>query len=102
MMHADLVAAVSLHLSPRFSPSAALIKNRIEVLIDREYIQRGPGDMYNIAAAVAAAVADAAAVVAAAAADAASAVIGAAAAALSSLLVCIPLSSADAAVLCSC
>ncbi|CDJ65239.1 hypothetical protein ENH_00002650 [Eimeria necatrix] len=45
MLHADLVTEVSVHLAPRFAPSAALIKNRIEALIEREYIQRGPKDM---------------------------------------------------------
>lgn len=45
ILHNELVAEVRNHLAPRFVPSPALIKHRIEVLIEREYIQRGPGDM---------------------------------------------------------
>lgn len=45
ILHNELVAEVCNHLAPRFVPSPALIKHRIEVLIEREYIQRGPGDM---------------------------------------------------------
>ncbi|KAL8440423.1 hypothetical protein Efla_000311 [Eimeria flavescens] len=45
IMHNELVAEVCSHLAPRFLPSPALIKHRIEMLIDREYIQRGPEDM---------------------------------------------------------
>ncbi|OEH78830.1 hypothetical protein cyc_01443 [Cyclospora cayetanensis] len=43
--HNDLLEEVTQLLSPRFIPSASLIKQRIEVLIEREYIQRGPEDM---------------------------------------------------------
>lgn len=45
ILHNELVAEVCSHLAPRFVPSPALIKHRIEMLIEREYIQRGPGDM---------------------------------------------------------
>ena len=38
--HNQLVVEVTRHLQNRFSPSVALIKQRIEKLIEREYLER--------------------------------------------------------------
>lgn len=43
--HDDLIAEVTSQLRPRFSPDAVEIKRRIELLIDREYLERDELDM---------------------------------------------------------
>lgn len=47
--HNLLVAEVTRHLSSRFQPSPVLIKQRIEKLIEREYLERSQQDrrVYN-------------------------------------------------------
>ncbi|CBZ52509.1 hypothetical protein NCLIV_022980 [Neospora caninum Liverpool] len=47
--HNDLLVEVTRHLAPRFRPSPALIKRRIEKLIEREFLERDVADrrMYN-------------------------------------------------------
>jgi len=49
MEHNHLIAEVTKQLNPRFAPSPPMIKKRIEALIDREYLERAPGDrkFYN-------------------------------------------------------
>jgi cullin 3 len=49
MDHNNLIAEVTKQLQPRFVPNPALIKKRIEALIEREYLERAPGDrrVYN-------------------------------------------------------
>lgn len=42
--HNSIVAEVTQQLSARFSPSPAVIKKRIESLIDREFLERDPND----------------------------------------------------------
>jgi len=42
--HNNLVTEVISQLQGRFSPAPAMIKKRIEALIDREYLERAPGD----------------------------------------------------------
>jgi cullin 3 len=42
--HNAIVAEVSRQLAPRFAPSPAAIKKRIESLIEREFLERDPGD----------------------------------------------------------
>jgi cullin 3 len=44
MDHNNLIAEVTKQLQPRFVPNPALIKKRIEALIEREYLERAPGD----------------------------------------------------------
>lgn len=41
MTHNELVNEVVRQLAGRFQPAPALIKKRIESLIDREYLERG-------------------------------------------------------------
>ncbi|GJJ75721.1 cullin 3 [Entomortierella parvispora] len=50
--HNNLVTEVISQLQGRFSPAPAMIKKRIEALIDREYLERAPGDRttYNYVA----------------------------------------------------
>lgn len=52
MSHNDLVVEVTQHLSRRFAPNPLYIKRRIEVLIEREYLQRSEADrrIYNYCA----------------------------------------------------
>jgi len=47
--HNQLVMEATRHLSSRFLPSPVLIKQRIEKLIEREYLERSQGDrrVYN-------------------------------------------------------
>ncbi|CAL1143476.1 unnamed protein product [Cladocopium goreaui] len=47
--HNQLVMEVTRHLTSRFQPSPTLIKQRIEKLIEREYLERSQGDrrVYN-------------------------------------------------------
>ncbi|KAJ9081825.1 hypothetical protein DSO57_1010715 [Entomophthora muscae] len=45
LAHARLVAEVTSHLQIRFQPDPALIKKKIEALIDREFLERIDGDM---------------------------------------------------------
>ncbi|KAF9178540.1 Cullin-3 [Haplosporangium sp. Z 767] len=47
--HNNLVTEVISQLQGRFHPTPSLIKKRIEALIDREYLERAPGDrtVYN-------------------------------------------------------
>ncbi|KAG0037030.1 Cullin-3 [Podila clonocystis] len=47
--HNNLVAEVVAQLQVRFNPSPTMIKRRIEALIEREYLERAPGDrkLYN-------------------------------------------------------
>ncbi|KAF9331573.1 Cullin-3 [Podila minutissima] len=47
--HNNLVAEVVAQLQVRFNPSLTMIKRRIEALIEREYLERAPGDrkLYN-------------------------------------------------------
>lgn len=45
LAHALLVAEVTTHLQTRFQPDPALIKKKIEALIDREFLERIDGDM---------------------------------------------------------
>ncbi|KAF9581254.1 Cullin-3 [Lunasporangiospora selenospora] len=47
--HNNLVAEVITQLQGRFNPPPSMIKKRIEALIDREYLERAPGDrtVYN-------------------------------------------------------
>ncbi|CAG8630383.1 15076_t:CDS:2, partial [Racocetra persica] len=49
MDHNLLIAEVTKQLQPRFVPNPAMIKKRIEALIEREYLERAPGDrrVYN-------------------------------------------------------
>ena len=49
MDHNNLVAEVTKQLSNRFIPNPAIIKKRIENLIDREYLERSKEDIktYN-------------------------------------------------------
>ncbi|KAG9296630.1 hypothetical protein G9A89_002901 [Geosiphon pyriformis] len=49
MEHNLLIAEVTRQLNPRFVPNPGMIKKRIEALIDREYLERAPGDrrVYN-------------------------------------------------------
>jgi cullin 3 len=49
MDHNNLVAEVVKQLQSRFVPNPALIKKRIEALIEREYLERASGDrrVYN-------------------------------------------------------
>ena len=42
--HNDLITQITEHLSSRFLPDPSLIKKRIEVLIEREYLERDPSD----------------------------------------------------------
>lgn len=42
--HNNLVAEVVAQLQVRFNPSPTMIKRRIEALIEREYLERAPGD----------------------------------------------------------
>ncbi|KAJ1918680.1 hypothetical protein IWQ60_007432 [Tieghemiomyces parasiticus] len=42
--HNNLLAEVTQQLQPRFTADPAMIKQRIEVLIDREYMERSPDD----------------------------------------------------------
>lgn len=42
--HNSIVAEVTRQLSARFSPSPAVIKKRIESLIDREFVERDTND----------------------------------------------------------
>ncbi|CAG8559367.1 4501_t:CDS:2, partial [Ambispora leptoticha] len=44
MEHNNLITEVVRQLQPRFVPNPAMIKKRIEALIDREYLERAPGD----------------------------------------------------------
>ena len=50
--HNSIVAEVTRQLSARFAPSPAVIKKRIESLIDREFLERDPNDrrMYKYVA----------------------------------------------------
>ncbi|KAK3829359.1 MAG: Cullin [Benniella sp.] len=50
--HNNLVTEVISQLQGRFNPAPSMIKKRIEALIDREYLERAPGDrtMYNYVA----------------------------------------------------
>ncbi|KAL7424536.1 hypothetical protein Q5752_000220 [Cryptotrichosporon argae] len=45
MGHNDLISEVAHQLASRFVPSMGLIKKRIESLIDRDYLERMPGDI---------------------------------------------------------
>ncbi|KAG0053070.1 Cullin-3 [Gryganskiella cystojenkinii] len=47
--HNNLVTEVISQLQGRFNPAPSMIKKRIEALIDREYLERAPGDrtIYN-------------------------------------------------------
>ncbi|KAF9550674.1 Cullin-3 [Mortierella hygrophila] len=47
--HNNLVTEVIAQLQGRFNPAPSMIKKRIEALIDREYLERAPGDraIYN-------------------------------------------------------
>ncbi|KAF9348817.1 Cullin-3 [Mortierella sp. AD094] len=47
--HNNLIAEVINQLQGRFNPAPSMIKKRIEALIDREYLERAPGNrtMYN-------------------------------------------------------
>jgi len=45
MEHNQLVTEVVKHLQNRFTPQPGLIKQRIEKLIEREYLERSPEDM---------------------------------------------------------
>mmetsp|Transcript_52802 Transcript_52802/g.92141 ORF Transcript_52802/g.92141 Transcript_52802/m.92141 type:complete len:97 (+) Transcript_52802:1-291(+) len=47
--HNQLVMEVTRHLTSRFQPSPTLIKQRIEKLIEREYLERSQADrrIYN-------------------------------------------------------
>ncbi|KAG0099021.1 Cullin-3 [Podila epicladia] len=47
--HNNLVAEVVSQLQVRFNPSLTMVKRRIEALIEREYLERAPGDrkLYN-------------------------------------------------------
>lgn len=49
MEHNNLIAEVTRQLQPRFVPIPALIKKRIEALIEREYLERAPDSrrVYN-------------------------------------------------------
>ncbi|KFH11563.1 putative cullin 3, partial [Toxoplasma gondii MAS] len=49
MIHNDLLVEVTRHLAQRFRPSPALIKQRVEKLIEREFLERDAADrrMYN-------------------------------------------------------
>ena len=42
--HNNLVTEVISQLQGRFNPAPSMIKKRIEALIDREYLERAPGD----------------------------------------------------------
>lgn len=42
--HNNLVTEVIAQLQGRFNPAPSMIKKRIEALIDREYLERAPGD----------------------------------------------------------
>jgi cullin 3 len=42
--HNSIVAEVTQQLSNRFTPSPAVIKKRIEALLDREYMERDDND----------------------------------------------------------
>ena len=44
MEHNNLIAEVVKQLSSRFTPHPGMIKKRIEALIDRDYLERAPGD----------------------------------------------------------
>ncbi|KAG0352459.1 Cullin-3, partial [Gamsiella multidivaricata] len=45
--HNNLVAEVIGQLQGRFNPAPSMIKKRIEALIEREYLERAPGDRYT-------------------------------------------------------
>lgn len=49
MRHSNLVAEVTEQLRPRFVPMPALVKKRIESLIERDYLERSKEDhkVYN-------------------------------------------------------
>ncbi|RHZ72680.1 hypothetical protein Glove_241g8 [Diversispora epigaea] len=49
MEHNLLISETTRQLQPRFTPNPAMIKKRIEALIEREYLERAPGDrrVYN-------------------------------------------------------
>ena len=42
--HNNLIAEVTKQLTPRFLPNPAIIKKRIESLIERDFLERLPGD----------------------------------------------------------
>ena len=42
--HNSIISEVTRQLSARFSPTPAVIKKRIESLIDREFLERDPDD----------------------------------------------------------
>ena len=44
--HNNLVTEVIGQLQGRFNPTPSMIKKRIEALIDREYLERAPGNRY--------------------------------------------------------
>ena len=48
MMHNDLVIEVTRQLTGRFAPSPAMVKKRVEGLIEREYLERDKTDRYFI------------------------------------------------------
>lgn len=52
MDHNNLIAEVIKQLSGRFSPTPAIVKKRVETLIEREYLEREKGDrkMYHYVA----------------------------------------------------
>jgi len=43
-MDNNLIAEVTKQLQPKFMPNPALIKKRIEILIEREYLEKVPGN----------------------------------------------------------
>ncbi|KAH9365154.1 hypothetical protein HPB48_002322 [Haemaphysalis longicornis] len=52
LKHKDLVAEVLSQLSPRFKPEVLMVKACIDILLDKEYIERAPEDVdvYNYVA----------------------------------------------------